>query len=109
MRNSCNFTGKLVAEPKMFEGQPSRVCFTLSVLRGYKDNSGKAYSDYFDFVAWRDTAEYIARHFHKGDMMRVDNAKAKVRFYEDSENNEHRKVEFEVDGPCTVFRDREED
>ena len=110
MRNSCNFTGKLVSDPKMFEGQGvNRVCFTLSVMRDYEDKEGNVYADFFDFTAWRDTADYIMRHFHKGDMMRVDNARAKVRMYEDSNGNKRRKIEFEVDGACNVFRDKEED
>lgn len=103
MRNSCYFTGRLVADPKLFEGNPNRVCFTISVLGDFKDKEGKVQSSFLDFIAWRDTADYIARHFHKGDMLRVDDCEAKVRNYEDSGGVKHRKVEFEVDGIYNIF------
>ena len=109
MQNSCNFQGKLVADPKLFEGNPNRVCFTVSVLGDYKDKDGKIQSSFLDFIAWRDTADYIAKHFRKGDMIRIDDAEARVRNYEDSSGVKHRKVEFEVDGTFNVFSDKEVD
>ena len=33
MMNSCNFTGRLVEDPKFFSGDPDRCCFTLAVDR----------------------------------------------------------------------------
>lgn len=104
MKNNCFFTGKLVADPKLFEGNPSRTCFTVCVFGDYRDKDGKAQASCFEFVAWRDTADYIARHFRKGDLVRIDDAKAKKRKYEDSNGVKHENVEFEVDGTFNIMR-----
>ena len=103
MMNSCNFAGRLVADPKMYEGESNRATFTLAV-------DGDVPSDeavYLDFVAWRDKANYIARRFHKGDLMLVVNAKANVRNIE-KDGKKSRKIEFEVGKAYCVSRHREE-
>lgn len=104
MLNNCIFCGRLVEDPKLFQGDPVRCCFTIAVDRdGSNKNGGNA--DYFDFVAWRDTADYVSRHFNKGDLIQVV-SRAKVRSYEDSEGIKKRKTEFEVDKVYCILRNR---
>lgn len=106
MLNSCCFAGRLVDEPKFFEGETNRVCFTLAVERDVLQRDGKPVSDYLDFVAWKETASFIATHFKKGDLMQVSNARAKVRLYEDSDGIKKRKTEFEIDKVYCLARSR---
>lgn len=93
MLNSCDFTGRIVSEPKFFESGP-RALFTLAVDRDQKNENGEYDSDYLDFIAWRSTAEFVQKYFHQGDMVSVSNARAQVRSYVDSSGVKHRKVEF---------------
>ena len=109
MMNSCNFTGRLTDDPKFFEGDVNRVCFTLAVDRDMIAKNGKTGADYLDFIAWKDTADYISRHFNKGDLMQVVNSRAKVRLYEDSDGKKGRKIEFEIDKAYCIARSREKE
>ncbi len=108
MLNSCNFAGRLVDEPKFFEGDANRVCFTLAVERDgpVRNASGKPTSDYLDFIGWKDVADFVVSHFHKGDLVQVANARAKVRLYEDSDGVKKRKTEFELDKVYCLARSR---
>lgn len=107
MMNSCNFTGRLVEDPKFFSGDPDRCCFTLAVDRDINKDAKNVNADYIDFIAWRGMAEYVQKHFSKGDLMQVVNARAKVRTYEDSEGVRKRKTEFEIDRAYCLAHSRE--
>lgn len=98
MYNSCNFTGRFVSDPKVFDGENGLRClFTLAVARDHKEEDGEYFSDFLDFVCWRKTAEFVQKYFHKGDMATVANARAQVRNFVDSNGVKQRKVEFAVD------------
>ena len=67
--NICAFIGRLGREPEMRYTTNGKdvVSFSLAVNRdGKKDES-----DWIDFVAWEKTAEIIAQHCHKGDLIGV--------------------------------------
>lgn len=67
--NVCNFIGRLGKDPDMRYTTNGKavVSFSLAVNRdGKKDES-----DWIDFVAWEKTAEVIAQHCHKGDLIGV--------------------------------------
>ncbi len=109
MMNSCNFTGRLTDDPKYFEGEVNRACFTLAVDRDMVKNNKGMGADYLDFIAWGDKADYIMRRFNKGDLMQVVNARAKVRLYEDSDGIKKRKTEYEIDKAYCIERIRIQD
>ena len=77
--NSCNFIGNLVNDPIYYEGEVPRVLFTLAIDHNGKPVEGKKNAEFLDFVAWRGTAEFIAKYCHKGDILAVQNAMAKKR------------------------------
>ena len=67
--NKVILTGRLVADPNYTVTQASQtelVKFCLAVNR-MKDGV-----DFIDCTAWRKTAEFIYKYFHKGDGMTVD-------------------------------------
>lgn len=48
------------------------VCtFTLAVNREYKDAEGRRPADFFRIVAWRELAETVRQHCHRGDRVAV--------------------------------------
>lgn len=71
--NNCCFIGRFAADPetKTTAGGITVCNFRLAVQRRYKDASGERQADFISFVAWRQTAEFIARNFHKGDAIAV--------------------------------------
>ena len=67
--NNCSFIGRLTAEPELKTTQSGlSVCsFTLAVPRPkVKDKT-----DFIRFVAWRQTAEFITKYFHKGNRIAI--------------------------------------
>ena len=67
--NNCSFIGRLGGEPDLHYTTTGKavVSFSLAVQRdGKKDEA-----DWINFVAWEKTAEVIAKHCHKGDMIGV--------------------------------------
>lgn len=69
--------------------------FSLAVERRYK-KEGKTEADFFDFVAWDKTGEFICRYFTKGQMAVIE-AHAQKRTYQDKNGNNRSVVEFLVD------------
>lgn len=65
--NSCNFVGRLTAEPELRRTQDgTAVCsFSLAVKRPMVKDT----TDFIDFVSWRQSAEYLAQYGHKGDVV----------------------------------------
>lgn len=89
--------GRLAADPELRKtGSGTSCCsFRLAVDRDYKGQDGQRATDWLNFVAWRGTAEFIARNFRKGQPMVVE-TKAQSRTYERDGQN-HTVVEFVVD------------
>ena len=65
--NKVIMTGRLTADPELRKTQDgvSVTAFSLAI------NKSKDKAEFFNFVAWRATAEFICKYFHKGDGMEV--------------------------------------
>ena len=61
--NKVILMGNMVADPELKQtpsGVP--VCsFRIAVQRKFKDQNGQYVSDFFNIVAWRQTAEFVQR------------------------------------------------
>lgn len=89
--NSCNFIGRLTADPELKQTQSGlSVCsFTLAVKRPrVKDTT-----DFLNFVAWRHHAEYLCKYGSKGNFVGVSGV-ATARAYKDKNGND--RVAFEI-------------
>lgn len=83
--NSTNMIGRLTADPELRRtGDGTAVCtFTLAVRRPrVKDTS-----DFIDFVAWRQSAEYLHQYGHKGDIVAVSGPLTSRKWKDKNENN----------------------
>ena len=65
--NKVIIGGRLTAEPELKTTQSGiSVCsFSVAVNRRVKPGEEQK-SDFFNVVAWRTTADFVARYFHKG-------------------------------------------
>ena len=89
--NTCCFTGRLTKDPELKTTQSGiSVCsFTLAVARPrVKDTT-----DFINFVAWRQAAEFLCKYGKKGGVVEV-NGVLTARQYEDSHGN--KRTAFEV-------------
>ena len=83
--NSTNMIGRLTADPELRRtSDGTAVCtFTLAVRRlRVKDTS-----DFIDFVAWRQSAEYLSRYGHKGDIVAVSGPLTSRKWKDKNDNN----------------------
>ena len=60
--------GRMVAEPELKHTQSGvAVCsFRIAVDRAYQVKGQERQADFINIVAWRNTAEFVCRYFHKG-------------------------------------------
>ena len=54
-------------EPKQTPNGVSVCSFSIGVNRKYTKEGETPQTDFINIVAWRTTAEFVAKHFHKGD------------------------------------------
>lgn len=83
--NSTNMIGRLTADPELrITTDGTAVCtFTLAVRRPrVKDTS-----DFVDFVAWRQSAEYLHQYGHKGDIVAVSGPLTSRKWKDKNDNN----------------------
>jgi single-strand DNA-binding protein len=70
--------------------------FTLAVDRGYKHDNDAVNADFINCVAWRGTAEFIAKWFTKGQLVAVS-GRLSTRTYKDKDSNTRTATEVVVD------------
>lgn len=84
--NSLNLIGRLTADVEVKQTQSGvSVCqFCIAVKRPHTSDK----TDFINCVAWRNTAEFIAKYFCKGKMIAVSGCLTS-RDYEDKNSNKH--------------------
>lgn len=67
--NKVELIGRLTKEPelKLTSNQTQYCNFTIAVDRRFKDANGQRQADFISCVAWRQTAVFIQKYFHKGN------------------------------------------
>lgn len=95
MLNTITIMGRMTRDPelKTTPSGASVTSFTLAVERDFKDKeTGEKATDFIDCVAWRGTAEFVARYFSKGRMA-VASGRLQLRDYTDKDGNKRRAAE----------------
>lgn len=99
MMNRVMLQGRLVADPELRQ-TPSGVpvaSFRIAVDRDFKNKeTGEKETDFINVVAWRSTAEFIARSFTKGRMILVE-GRLQIRKYTDKDGNNRTTAEVVAD------------
>lgn len=99
MVNNINLMGRMTRDPELrsTNSGTSVVDFVLAVDRDYTTkDSGERQTDFIECVAWKSTAEFIAKHFSKGSQISVI-GRLHVRNWTDRDGNRRRKYEVEVE------------
>ena len=81
MLNCAIIMGRLTADPELKTTQSgiSVTSFSVAVDRNYTPKGQERQTDFINVVAWRQTAEFVTRYFHKGSMRRITSASAAPR------------------------------
>lgn len=71
--NKVILIGRLTKNPELkYTSSNNSVCsFTIAVQRPFKDASGERKSDFINCVAWKNSAEVIAKYFSKGSRIGI--------------------------------------
>lgn len=103
MLNVVVLTGRLTADPELKTTQSGvSVCsFCIAVERRYKSGEDRV-SDFINIVAWRSSAEFVSKHFKKGQMIAIEGA-IQTRKYQDKDGNN--RTAFEVLANNVQFAD----
>ena len=70
--------------------------FTIASDRDFKGSGGEKETDFVDCVAWRQTGEFIQKHFAKGRMI-VVSGRLQIRNWNDKEGNKRKTAEIVVE------------
>ena len=94
MLNKIILMGRLTRDPELRRtGSGTAVTsFSLAVDRDFKSQSGEKETDFIDVVAWRSTAEFVAKYFTKGRMAVVE-GRLQIREWKDKDGNNRRSAE----------------
>ncbi len=97
MLNCAIIMGRLTADPELRTTQSglSVTSFTVAVDRAYKSGDERQ-TDFINVVAWRGTADFVTKHFTKGQMIAVQGS-IQTRNYEDKNGNKRIAVEIVAD------------
>ena len=96
--NKVTLMGRLTRDPELRStaSGTSVASFTLAVDRRFASRDGERQADFINCVAWRQTAEFIAKYFPKGRMIAVCGS-IQTRTWDDQEGKKHYVTEVVVD------------
>ena len=96
MYNKAILIGRITADPELKQTPTglSVTSFSIAVDRRISGSERKA--DFINIVAWRQSAEFVSKYFHKGDPIGVDGS-IQTRSYEDKTGNKRVSVEVVAD------------
>ena len=94
MFNLVVLTGRLTADPELKTTQSgiSVTSFSIAVDRRYRVGEERQ-TDFINVVAWRQSAEFVAKYFKKGNMIGIEGS-IQTRKYTDKNGNN--RTAFEV-------------
>lgn len=98
MFNHVVLIGRLTAEPELkTTNSGTSVCsFCMAVDRPFKDQNGNKQVDFLNVVAWKGTAEFVSKFFHKGSAIGVAGS-IQTRSWTDKDGNKRTTTEIVAD------------
>ncbi len=105
MLNRAVLMGRLTRDPELRQtpNNVSVVTFTLAVDRNYQADKNNRQADFINIVAWRHTAEFVAKYFSKGQLVAVEGS-IQTRNYQDKDGNN--RTAFEVVADQVYFAEK---
>lgn len=96
--NKAVLCGRLTADPELKQTPNDvAVCsFTLAINRRFTREGEQQQADFINCVAWRQTAEFISRYFHKGSSLCISGS-IQTRSWTDSNGQKRYATDVVVD------------
>lgn len=98
MLNHIVLMGRLTRDPELRRtGSGVAVTsFAIACYRDFAPQGGEKETDFIDIVTWRNTAEFVEKHFAKGSMI-VVSGRLQIRGWTDKDGNKRRSAEVVAD------------
>ena len=98
MLNHIVIMGRFVRDPELRRTASgvAVTSFTLAVDRDFTGKDSEKETDFIDCVAWRQTGEFVSKHFTKGRMACVA-GRLQLRNWTDKDGNKRRNAEVVAD------------
>lgn len=98
MLNHIALMGRLTRDPEYRTTQTglSVTNFSIAVDRDFPGQDGEKETDFIDCVAWRKTAEFVTKYFHKGSQIALT-GRLQIRSWTDKDGNKRRTAEVVAD------------
>ena len=90
--NSVKLSGRLTRDPELKQTQAGVPVASFGLAVDRKFNRDEA--DFIPITAWRKTAEFVAKYFHKGHRVIISEGRIRVTPYTDRDGN--KRTHFEV-------------
>jgi single-strand DNA-binding protein len=101
--------GRLTKDPEL-KYTPSGIAvstFRVAVDRPFTNAQGEREADFFNVVAWRQTAEFAANYLNKGRLVLIE-GRMQNRSWQDQAGQRREKTEFIVDVLKALDRPKQE-
>ena len=98
MLNRVILMGRLTADPdyRTTQSGTTMARFTLAVERDFSGQQGERQTDFLDVLAWRGTADFVSKYFHKGQLVAVQ-GRIQVSDYTDREGKKRKSWDIVAD------------
>lgn len=98
MLNEVILMGRLARDPdvRMTQNGTTAANFTLACERDYAPQGQDRETDFFDIVAFRNTADFVGQYFAKGQLVAVK-GRLQQRDWTDKQGNKRRTTEILAD------------
>lgn len=108
MLNHIVAMGRLTRDPELRTTMNgvSVASFTVAVDRDYSGQGQEKKTDFIDCTAWRQTAEFISKYFHKGSMI-VVSGRLESNKWTDREGNN--RVSWSINADNVYFGESKKD
>lgn len=96
MVNNVVIMGRMVRDPELrqLDNGTSVTTFSVAVDRNYVDKTtNERQADFLNVVAWRQTADFVCKYFHQGDMIAIEGS-LQSRKYTDKDGNNRIAIEI---------------
>jgi len=94
--NACFHLATLGHDPELKQTPSGKaVCSFRAAVNKYSRPGEESQPDWFEYVTWGPTAEYVAKNLHKGSRV-IITSESHTRSFNDKNGNKVTKVEFTV-------------
>lgn len=93
--NSVKLSGRLTRDPELKQTPAGVPVASFSLAVDRKFNREEA--DFIPITAWRKTAEFVAKYFHKGQRVIISEGRIRVTPFTDRDGNKRTRFEVVAD------------